>query len=70
MNTVESHCLLCIPTVIRFSRIFAWRMYEILGKYETEVNKMGQNNPYFLKGLTAGTCTCTDLSFSEFKPGQ
>jgi len=45
-------------------------MYEILGKYETEVNKMGQNNPYFLKGLTAGTCTCTDLSFSEFKPGQ
>jgi len=53
---VESHCLLCIPTMLyRFSRPLVNVMGECFAngfsndaeKYEIEVTKMSQSNPFF-----------------------
>jgi len=57
LNTVETHCLIYIPTVIRFSRILVNVMGEYFAneilqddveKYEIELTKMGQKTPLFL----------------------
>jgi len=69
LNTVESHCLLYIPTVIRVSRTlenimgecFANEIVQWCGKgYEIEVTKMGQNCTLFLQ------CNCNYFLVHRF----